>query len=58
MKLLRWSGKMTIEKMKYTKPTLTALNVAETKGNPSKSTVGNEGAGQGSGLTKAPVVVS
>jgi hypothetical protein len=58
MKLLRWSGKMKIEKMKYTKPTLTALNVAETKGDPSKSAVGNEGSGQGQGLQFAPVVVS
>ena len=41
---------MTIEKMTYTKPTLTALNVAET--NTSKGSDNNESQGQGSGAQK------
>ena len=41
---------MTIEKMKYTKPTLTALNVAET--NTSKGTGTTESMGQGAPATK------
>jgi hypothetical protein len=41
---------MTNPKMKYTKPTLTALNVAET--NTSKGSDATESQGQGSGAQK------